>query len=171
MTKSLFLALSAALASVTLGGPAQAQDNSESDASSILEEVVVTAQRREERLLDVPISITSNSAEQLEQARVEGLFDLNTVVPGLRVDHYGAYSQPTIRGIGTQDVLGPGASANVAIYIDGFFMPSQTGNLFEFANVERVDVLKGPQGTLFGQNATGGAIMITTPDPQFESSG
>ncbi len=136
-----------------------------------LEEVMVTAQRREERLLDVPISISSLSEQQLDAAVVTGLFDLNTVVPGLRVDHYGAYAQPTIRGIGTQDVQGPGANANVAIYMDGFYMPSQAGNLFEFTNIERVDVLKGPQGTLFGQNATGGAILIKTPDPQFESSG
>jgi len=141
------------------------------DYENALEHIIVTAQRREESLLEVPISITSNTAQQLVQASVIGLFDLNTVVPGLRVDHYGAYSQPTIRGVGTQDVLGPGASANVAIYIDGYYMPSQTGNLFEFANVERVDVLKGPQGTLFGQNATGGAILIKTADPSFETSG
>ncbi|HMB59014.1 MAG TPA: TonB-dependent receptor, partial [Xanthomonadales bacterium] len=151
-------------------GPLLAQVDAMED-SLMLEEVIVTAQRRAERLVDVPISITSDTAEQLEEAVVFGLFDLSSVVPGLRVDHYGAYSQPTIRGVGTQDVLGPGANANVAIYIDGFYMPSQTGNLFEFVNLERVDVLKGPQGTLFGQNATGGAILITTRDPQFETSG
>ena len=154
-----------------LGSPVLAQVDSGTSVSNVLEEVLVTAQRREERVLDVPISITSNTAEQLDAASVVGLFDLNTVVPGVRVDHYGAYSQPTIRGVGTQDVLGPGANANVAIYIDGFYMPSQAGNLFEFGNVERVDVLKGPQGTLFGQNATGGAILIKTLDPQFDSTG
>ena len=148
------------------------QDADKDDAyENALEHIIVTAQRREESLLNVPISIVSTSAEQLVEASVIGLFDLNTVVPGMRVDHYGAYSQPTIRGVGTQDVLGPGANANVAIYIDNFYMPSQTGNLFEFANIERVDVLKGPQGTLFGQNATGGAILIKTADPAFESSG
>lgn len=129
------------------------------------QEIIVTAQRRPERLEDVPISITSISAQHLEEAGVKGLFDLSTVTPGVRVDHYGAYAQPTIRGIGTQDVLGPGANANVAIYVDGFYMPSQTGNIFDFANVQRVDVLKGPQGTLFGQNATGGAILVTTLEP------
>lgn len=128
-------------------------------------DIIVTAQRRPERLEDVPISITSISAQHLEEAGIKGLFDLSIVTPGVRVDHYGAYAQPTIRGIGTQDVLGPGANANVAIYVDGFYMPSQTGNIFDFANIQRVDVLKGPQGTLFGANATGGAILITTLEP------
>lgn len=136
-----------------------------------LEEVVVTVQRRADRIIDVPIAMASMSADQLGEAAVVGLFDLKTVMPGVRIDHYGAYTQPTIRGIGTQDVQGPGANANVAIYIDGFYQPSQAGNIFEFANIERVDVLKGPQGTLFGQNATGGAIVITTVDPAFETSG
>jgi len=134
-------------------------------------EVVVTAQRRSEALVDVPISITSTDAQQLDKAVVFGVMDLEQVVPGMRVDQYGAYAQPTIRGVGTQDVTGPGANANVAIYVDGFYMPSQAGNIFDFANVERVDVLKGPQGTLFGQNATGGAILITTPDPSFTPVG
>jgi iron complex outermembrane receptor protein len=157
-----------ALTYVASSSPVYAQD---AGSRGDIEEIVVTAQRREELVVDVPISVTSHTADQLDQAMVDGLFDLNTVVPGMRVDHYGAYAQPTIRGVGTQDVLGPGANANVAIYVDGFYMPSQTGNLFEFANVERVDVLKGPQGTLFGQNATGGAILVTTRDPSFERTG
>jgi iron complex outermembrane receptor protein len=136
-----------------------------------LEEIIVTVQRRAERAVDVPIAMASASASDLEAAGVVGLFDLSTVMPGVRIDHYGAYSQPTIRGIGTQDVQGPGANANVAIYVDGFYMPSQAGNIFEFANIERVDVLKGPQGTLFGQNATGGAIVITTAEPSFSPTG
>ena len=133
------------------------------------EEIIVTAERRAERLEDVPISVTSLSSELLDQSAVSGLFELNQVAPGVRVDHYGAYSQPTIRGIGTQDVQGPGANANVAIYIDGFYMPSQAGNIFDLANIAQVDVLRGPQGTLFGQNATGGAILVTTRDPSHDS--
>lgn len=171
-TYKVFAAVSLLLVLNLVSNPTTAQESDAGEGyENALEHIIVTAQRREESILDVPISITSTTAAQLDEASVDGLFDLNTVVPGLRVDHYGAYSQPTIRGVGTQDVLGPGANANVAIYIDGFYMPSQTGNLFEFANVERVDVLKGPQGTLFGQNATGGAILIKTADPQFESSG
>jgi iron complex outermembrane receptor protein len=150
---------------------ADATDAASTAGAGGLEEIIVTVQRRSERLVDVPIAIASVTAADLEQASVIGLFDLSTMMPGVRIDHYGAYAQPTIRGIGTQDVQGPGANANVAIYVDGFYMPSQAGNIFEFANIERVDVLKGPQGTLFGQNATGGAIVITTADPSFTPTG
>jgi iron complex outermembrane receptor protein len=153
-------------------GLAPALCNAADDAVAAgLEEIVVTVQRRADRAIDVPIAMSSVTATDLEQASVIGLFDLGTMMPGVRIDHYGAYAQPTIRGIGTQDVQGPGANANVAIYVDGFYMPSQAGNIFEFANIERVDVLKGPQGTLFGQNATGGAIVITTADPKSTPTG
>jgi iron complex outermembrane receptor protein len=161
----------ALLAAFALPNIVVAQTSDESAGPVRLEEVFVTVQKRTDRLLDVPISIASLSAEELEQGVVVGLFDLSTIMPGVRIDHYGAYAQPTIRGIGTQDVQGPGANANVAIYVDGYYMPSQAGNIFEFANVSRVEVLKGPQGTLFGQNATGGAIVVTTPEPSFEPTG
>jgi iron complex outermembrane receptor protein len=147
------------------------EPEAEKPPESFSGEIIVNAQRRPEPLVEVPIAITSTSTEDLIDAVVFGLMDLATIVPGMRVDHYGAYSQPTIRGVGTQDVTGPGASANAAIYVDGFYMPSQAGNIFEFANIERVDVLKGPQGTLFGQNATGGAIMVATPEPSFTPLG
>ncbi|MCG6948058.1 MAG: TonB-dependent receptor [Acidobacteria bacterium] len=146
-------------------------ESAEGQTVAFTGEIIVNAQRREEALVDVPISVTSNDADQLDKAVVYGIMDLEKLVPGMRVDQYGAYAQPTIRGVGTQDVTGPGANANVAIYVDGFYMPSQAGNIFDFANVERVDVLKGPQGTLFGQNATGGAILVTTPDPSFNPNG
>ena len=147
------------------------QAATEEEKPTFTGEIIVEAQKRPEPLVDVPISITSTASDELEKLAVFGLFDLENLVPGMRVDHYGAYSQPTIRGVGTQDVTGPGANANVAMYVDGFYLPSQAGNIFEFTNIERVDVLKGPQGTLFGQNATGGAILVTTPDPSFTPSG
>jgi len=166
LSSSRALAIALAMTSgVAMADTAQAQDAGPDAPAVENNDIIVTAERRPERLEDVPISITSISDELLEQANIRGLFDLSTITPGVRVDHYGAYAQPTIRGIGTQDVLGPGANANVAIYVDGFYQPSQTGNIFDFANVNRIDVLKGPQGTLFGQNATGGAILVTTVDP------
>lgn len=171
MPKLHWIGRLALLAAVVLPNIAVAQSSEGATRPVRLEEVVVTVQKRAERLLDVPLAISSVSAEELEKGAVVGLFDLGTIMPGVRIDHYGAYAQPTVRGIGTQDVQGPGANANVAIYVDGYYLPSQAGNIFEFANVERVEVLKGPQGTLFGQNATGGAVVVTTPDPVFEPTG
>jgi iron complex outermembrane receptor protein len=159
------------LAGTLLPGIASAQTPVAEGATVRLDEVVVTVQKRADRLLDVPISVASVTADDLRQSSVVGLFDLLTVMPGVRIDHYGAYAQPTVRGIGTQDVQGPGANANVAMYVDGYYLPSQSGNIFDFANISRIEVLKGPQGTLFGQNATGGAILVTTPDPSFDPNG
>ncbi|MGI4877829.1 MAG: TonB-dependent receptor, partial [Janthinobacterium lividum] len=133
-------------------------------------EIVVTAQRRAQRLVDVPVSVTTLSGETLARAGVSGLLDLTKTAPGVVLDKNGAYLQPTIRGIGT-NVTGPGADPNVAIYVDGVYQSSQTGNFFELANVEDVEILKGPQGTLFGRNATGGAILIKLLDPSFTTSG
>jgi len=130
-------------------------------------EIVVTAQRREQRLSDVPMSVTALSAETLANSGVVSTLDLAAVTPGLQFPVNGAFAQPTIRGIGTT-VTSAGSDANVAIYVDGVYMPSQAGNIFDFNNVERIEVLKGPQGTLYGRNATGGAINVTTFEPSFD---
>ncbi|MFA7441365.1 MAG: TonB-dependent receptor [Sphingomonadaceae bacterium] len=129
-------------------------------------EIVVTAQRRSERLEDVPISITSVSGAALENAGVTRVGQLPSIVPGLRLDQSGAFSQPTIRGVGSS-VAGPGLSSNVATYIDGFYVPNSLTSDLSFMSVQNVQVLKGPQGTLFGRNATGGAILVTTKEPSF----
>ncbi len=134
-----------------------------------IEEIVVTAQRREEQLSDVPLSITALGGEYLESALISETRNLQFVTPGLTWSASGPFAQPTIRGVGTS-VTGLGASPNVALYVDGIYNPMQATGLFEFHNVERIEVLKGPQGTLFGRNATGGAIRIVTKDPQQDPS-
>jgi len=133
-------------------------------------EIVVTAQRREERLVDVPISITALSGQRLEQAGVTTPQQLSQVTPGFFYSVTAINSQPTIRGVGSSNV-NPGDSSNVATYIDGVYQPSQYGNIFEFNDIERIEVLKGPQGTLFGRNATGGAVLIHTKQPEAGFSG
>jgi iron complex outermembrane recepter protein len=133
-------------------------------------EIVVTAQRRSERLVDVPIAITAKTGQQLLAAGVDNGLSLGLVIPGLNFAVQGAFAEPTIRGIGTT-ITGSGDDANVALYIDGVYQPNQTANIFEFNNVSNVEVLKGPQGALFGRNATGGAIEVTTFDPSFHPSG
>ena len=130
-------------------------------------EIVVTAQRRAERQVDVPITVTTLGAEQLETANVEDLSDITKITPSLRFDYGGAFAQPTIRGIGTS-VTTSGGGANVGIYIDGFYSPNPLAADSQLMNVESIQVLKGPQGTLFGRNTTGGAILIQTSEPSDE---
>lgn len=139
-------------------------------SAGVLEEVIVTAQRRDERSQDVPIAITAISGEQLGQGDVQQLRDIAKLTPGLRFDNTGAVSQPTIRGIGSA-VAVSGSTSNVGIYLDGFAITSPFTSDFDLVNVESVQVLKGPQGTLFGRNSTGGAILVTTSEPDTEFGG
>ncbi|MBW8814220.1 MAG: TonB-dependent receptor [Caulobacterales bacterium] len=130
-------------------------------------EVVVTAQRREERLIDVPIAITAATRAELEAQGVQNTRDLTNMTPGLNAATQGFAFQPSIRGIGTTSTA-LGDETNVALYVDNVYMPFQAGNAFALKNIERIEVLKGPQGTLFGRNATGGAIRVVTADPAFD---
>lgn len=155
------------LALALISQPGLAAPENQTDKGAVLEEVTVTAQRRTERSLDVPIAITALSAEQLGRGDVLKLGDIGKLTPGLRFDDLGANSQPTIRGVGTAVVVA-GASNNVAIYTDGFYSPNMLMADSELLNVESIQVLKGPQGTLFGRNSTGGAILVTTSDPSSE---
>jgi len=167
-TKMPFTASALAIAVAlpfTTAVPQQAQAQ-----ATALEEIVVTAQRREERSQDVPIAITAIGSELLGQGDVQQLSDIAKLTPGVRFDNAGASSQPTIRGVGSAVVVS-GATSNVGIYLDGFAVTSPTTMDFDLVNVESVQVLKGPQGTLFGRNSTGGAILVTTPEPESEASG
>lgn len=150
---------------VTIGisAPAYAQDAQEEGASTG-GEIVVTAQRREEKAKDVPISLTAISAERLDQGDVSDLSDVAKLTPALRFDNQGGFAQPTIRGVGTA-VSASGSGSNVGIYVDGYYAPNPLTADFQLLNVAGVTVLKGPQGTLFGRNTTGGAIQVTTRDP------
>lgn len=132
-----------------------------------LEEVVVTAQRREQQLIEVPISITALSADQLSRSGINSTADLERVTPGLEMTFNGGFLQPSIRGVSSAGSDG-GDASNVAIYLDGVYMPSQAGQWMELPDAQQIEVLKGPQGTLYGQNATGGAIIISTFDPNME---
>ncbi|MDB5447539.1 MAG: tonB dependent receptor family protein [Phenylobacterium sp.] len=134
-----------------------------------LEEVVVTAQRRSEVLTNVPASITAVSSERLRQANIQSSLDLTKVTPGVSLDPRGGFAQPTIRGVGTT-ITSIGNAANVAVYLDGIYQVSQRANFFDVGALEQLQVLKGPQGTLYGRNATGGAILITTKNPTRDPS-
>ncbi len=148
--------------------PAAAQE-SDSTAVTLGNEIVVTAQRREELSRDVPISVTSLGEDQLAVANVSQLSDTAKLTPGLRFDSQGPAVQPTIRGVGTA-ITTSGGGPNVGIYVDGFFQANTYLSDFDLLKVRNIQVLKGPQGTLFGRNTTGGAIIITTAEPSTDTS-
>lgn len=143
-----------------------------SDRESYAEpaEIIVTAQRRSENLRDVPLSISAISSTRLQDSGVSDTLALTRITPGLQIDRVGSNTLPALRGVTTQ-LTAPGSDSNVAIYLDGVYQPSLGANTFDLPDVERIEVLKGPQGTLFGRNATGGAIQIFTRKPEFEWGG
>lgn len=133
-------------------------------------DIVVTANRRSERLQSVPAAISAFNDQQLALSGVQSTRDLQIVTPGLSFVQSAFAPQPTIRGIGTRN-SNPGDEQVVPIYLDGVYQPFLIGGIFELNNVDRIEVLKGPQGTLLGRNATGGAINIITLAPANEVSG
>jgi len=134
-----------------------------------IEEVVVTAQRRTESLQDVPIAVTVLTQANLTSAGVSGTDQLQATVPGLTITRNHGSAITVLRGIGTTDSNASGESS-VAYYVDGVYRISPNAQIMDFNNVERIEVLRGPQGTLFGRNATGGLIQVITKDPSQEFS-
>jgi iron complex outermembrane receptor protein len=157
------------IAMIPCPSSAQGTDDSAQRAGA-LEEIMVTAQRRTERLQDVPLSVTVQTAEDLANAGIEDIRDLGIAVPGLNFNTQGAFAAPTIRGVQSTVAIA-GADSPVAIYVDGVYQPNQLANVFDLVDIERIEVLSGPQGTLFGRNATAGAIVIHTLQPQYETAG
>lgn len=155
---------SAALFRPTKSAHTQAADNSDGR----FKDIVVTAQKRREDIRDVPISITALTSKELETAGITNIVGLTAVVPGLKMDRIGAIILPAIRGISTLTTTG-GIEPNVATYVDNIYMGGSIGSIQQLADISRIDVLKGPQGTLFGRNATGGAIQLFTRDPSMDS--
>lgn len=131
-----------------------------------LADIVVTAQRREQKLQDVPISISAIGASALDNAGVEGTAQLQAAVPNLVVARQVGAAVPYLRGIGYNSGDAE-AESSVAMYVDGVYQPSNFANFFDFNAIERIEVLKGPQGTLFGRNATGGVVQVITRAPSF----
>ncbi|MBY6189359.1 TonB-dependent receptor [Microbulbifer agarilyticus] len=135
-----------------------------------IEEVVVTAQKRAENLQDVPIAISAFTGDSMKAMGVKNLTDLGKFTPGVEMNN-DTPLQPTysVRGIETGDFT-VGSDPAVAVYVDGVYTGRGAGAEIPLADIERVEVLKGPQGTLFGRNATGGAIHIISTKPQAEDT-
>ena len=136
----------------------------------VLQEITVTAQRRDQSLSDVPVSVTALDSAAIDQLNLTATTDLQMVAPGLTITYNSAFPLLFIRGVGT-DIQSPGVESSIAVYIDGIYQSQPANILKNLNNVERVEVLRGPQGTLYGRNATGGALNIITKSPSAEWQG
>jgi iron complex outermembrane receptor protein len=137
---------------------------------SVLEEVLVTAQHREESAMSTPISLFTMNAEQLEKQRITSISSLNGLVPNLNIDTFPANNQTLrlfIRGVGLTDTQITQDPA-VGVYLNGAYIARSAGLTFDVADLERIEVLRGPQGTLYGRNTTGGAIKLITSKPDLQ---
>ncbi len=159
LSKSLSVAVVAAMSI-----PALAQDT--------MEEVVVTATKRAESIQDVPLSVSVVTGEVIERAEVRDLLDLQSVVPSLRVPQFQNSIQTNfvIRGFGN-GANNPGIEPSVAVFVDGVYLSRSQARISDLPNIQQIEVLKGPQSTLYGKNASAGVISVTTKAPEFESRG
>ncbi|WP_411816315.1 TonB-dependent receptor [Hyphococcus sp. DH-69] len=141
-------------------------------ASAQSDQIVVTATKRAQTLQEVPIAVSVVDAETIEKAQINDLIDLQTVVPSLRITQLQNASQTnfTIRGFGN-GANNPGIESSVGVFIDGVYRSRSAAAILDLPVMERVEVLRGPQSTLFGKNVSAGAISITTKSPEFEWGG
>ena len=151
----------------TTAALAQTADPAEPPAvQGQLADIIVTAQRREESLQKVPVAVTAIGAEQLDQLRVTNVRNLAGLAPSLQINTQGLQSNPTIiiRGVAS-GTSNNAVDPKVGIYLDGVYIGRTVGSIFDLSDIQRVEVLRGPQGTLFGRNATSGAISLVTAAP------
>jgi outer membrane receptor protein involved in Fe transport len=155
-----------AVAATLLTGNAVAQESGQ------LEEVVVTATKREQTLQDVPVAVTVTTADTIEKAAIRDIADLSSVVPSLRIGQLQTSTNTNfiIRGFGN-GANNPGIEPSVGVFVDGVYRSRSAGSIGDLVDVQRVEVLRGPQSTLFGQNASAGVISVVTKKPEFEWGG
>lgn len=175
-TRFALMSGAAALA-FAMPAAAHAQDTADDDTSvedefSGAPVIVVTATKREQTLQETPISVSVTSGETLENAQIRDVLDLQTVTPSLRVSQLQTSSASTfiIRGFGNGD-NNFGIEPSVGVFIDGVFRSRSAAALSDLSNVQRIEVLNGPQSTLFGKNASAGVISVITREPQFTFGG
>lgn len=160
---ALFMTAAAAQETEATPAPETAVDENRN------EDIVVVAQRREQRLQDVPIAVTAITADAAERQGVRGVDDIQIATPALSITRVNQTPLFYLRGVGTQNQL-PNEEPSIPLYIDGFYASTGAGSALALNNIERVEVLRGPQGTLFGRNGTGGLINIITRTPSYDPS-
>jgi iron complex outermembrane receptor protein len=173
--KPLVTALAALIAGSAFSGIAQAQEPQQRRGTSaaLLEEVVVTARKREEGSQDVPLSITAFGADQIEALKVRDLTNLAVGMPNVALDDVGTTrgtANFSIRGLGISASI-PSIDPTVGVFVNGVYLGVNNGIIFDVFDLESIEVLRGPQGVLFGRNVTGGAILMNTAKPGEEFEG
>ena len=161
------------IVSLSVGSAAFAQDNTPQASDEVDEDVIiVTATKREQTLEEVPVAVSVTSAAAIERAQVRDLRDLQTLVPSLRVSQLqsSASTDFIIRGFGNGS-NNPGIEGSVGVFIDGVYRSRSAAAIGDLPNLQRVEVLRGPQSTLFGKNASAGVISIVTAAPSYEFGG
>ena len=163
-TRALVLAGAALTALMAAAGSAAAQSSGDQEASAV-DDIVVTARRREETLQDTPLAVTAFTRETIQDARIESLADLGRLTPGLNYTPlFGAQNQlPIIRG--AAQTFGP---LNVGVFLDGVYLSGKAGVDLELNDLQRVEIVKGPQSALYGRNTFAGAINYITQRPSDE---
>jgi iron complex outermembrane recepter protein len=160
-------------AAMSLSGVAYAQDEAAEEEETFEEDaIIVTATKREQTLQDVPVAVSVTSADQIERAQVRDLKDLQSLVPSLRVSQLqsSASTDFIIRGFGNGS-NNVGIEGSVGVFIDGVYRSRSAAAISDLPNLQRVEVLRGPQSTLFGKNASAGVISIVTAAPKYEFGG
>ena len=155
-----------AQAQTAASGPEQSDETT----SGQLEEITVVAQRRDENLQSVPVTVSAFSGEKLANLAIQDVEEIGALTPGLVFTSTVGYALPYLRGVGASST-GPGFENPVATYVDGVYMAAQSNAMMALSNIAAIEVDKGPQGTLFGRNATAGAIQVRTLDPSQEFGG
>ena len=166
------LAFATGAMSISLATVANAEETAErTGADAMIEEVVVTARRREEGLQSAPIAISAYTGDSLDYRGVTRLDQIAKFAPGLTLENnpsFGGASNSAaiyLRGIGQKEFL-PTTEPGVGLYVDGVYVARSVGAILDIVDVERIEVLRGPQGTLFGRNTIGGAISVVTRQPE-----
>ena len=166
MKQALFIGVSAGV--MALAAPLAPATAQEGVSNTGVDTITVTAQRRTQSIQDVPLALEVVTADNIDAIAATSLSDLDQFVPGLDVSG-GSPTQPrfSIRGVSTSD-FGVGTDPAVGVYVDGIYAARSGASLLAFNDVSRVEVIKGPQGTLFGRNSAAGAISVTSNDPNVE---
>jgi iron complex outermembrane receptor protein len=173
--RSTALAACVGLALTAVAAQAQTAAQKLASDQNALQEIVVTAEYRAEKLQETPLAITALSGSSLTERGIDNLEDVTKAVPNLTLFQnnaaYGKTMAASIRGIGQGDFNFASAEQGVGIYVDDVYFANTFGSMFDLLDVDRVEVLRGPQGTLFGKNSIGGAIRLVSKQPTGDNTG